>query len=237
MPWSATPTPYLDALALSGLLPVQLPTIAEAIDPEALLAAASGVLITGARSNVHPAHYGGGDEARAEPFDHDRDRTTLPLIRAAIERGLPLLCICRGIQELNVVFGGTLHAVLHEVPGRHDHRGGTDEDPLDERFALRHDVTIEPGGLLADIVGQGELRVNSVHGQAIDRVAPGLRVEARAVDGTVEAVSAPGARAFALGLQWHPEYIIRSDGPSRAVFDAFAAAVRGHAAGQKAAAA
>jgi putative glutamine amidotransferase len=226
--WSATPAPYLDALALSGTLPVQLPTIRERLDPSALVAAASGVLVTGARSNVHPCEYGGGDEEAAKPFDRARDRTTLPLIREAVARGIPLLCICRGIQELNVAFGGTLHAAVHELPGRDDHHGPSDVH-MDERFAPRQDVVVEPGGMLAGILGSGRVRVNSIHRQAIDRVADGLTVEARADDGTVEAVTVDGARTFALGVQWHPEYFVRTDAPSRALFDAFADAARGHA--------
>lgn len=227
LPWSATPAPYLEALAAVGCLPVQLPTLAAPADPAPLLAAASGVLVTGSRSNVHPDEYGGGDEAAAEPFDRARDRTTLPLIRAALREGVPLLAICRGIQELNVALGGTLHAELHELPERDDHRGGSDTD-MDRRFALAHDVEVEPGGVLASILGAGPVTVNSVHRQGLDRLAPGLAVEARAPDGTVEAVSVEGARAFALGVQWHPEYWVRSDGPSRAVLEAFAAAARAH---------
>lgn len=228
MPWSATPAPYLEAVAEVGCLPVQLPTLASNADPAPLISAASGVLVTGARSNVHPDEYGGGDEEAAAPFDRARDRTTLPLIREALRRSIPLLCICRGIQELNVALGGTLHAAVHELPGRDDHRGKSDTD-MDERFALSHTITVDPGGVLADILGAGPVRVNSVHRQGLDRLAEGLAVEAHAQDGTVEAVSVRGARAFALGVQWHPEYLVASDAPSRAVLEAFAAACRTHA--------
>ncbi|MBJ3776025.1 gamma-glutamyl-gamma-aminobutyrate hydrolase family protein [Acuticoccus mangrovi] len=229
--WSGGPSTYLSAVALAGCLPVQLPTITTPIDPTALLDAASGVLLTGARSNVHPSLYGAAETEEAGPFDPDRDRTVLPLIRAALDRKLPLLCICRGLQELNVALGGTLHVAVHEVPGRDDHRGPSDSD-MDARFALRHTVAPAPGGRLAAILGDAEVKVNSVHRQAIDRLADGLEVEARAPDGTIEAVSVRGA-GFALGVQWHPEYFVASDGPSAAVFDAFADAVRAHARGAR----
>lgn len=225
MRWSAGPASYLEAVAVSGCLPVQLPVIAEPLDPAPLLDVCAGVLVTGARSNVHPSAYGGGDEAAAGPFDRLRDRVTLPLIREAIARGVPLLCVCRGIQELNVALGGTLHVAVHEVPGRADHRSAPQAD-LDAWFGLRHEIAPVPGGILAQIVGEAPVRVNSVHRQAIDRLGEGLQVEAVAEDGTVEAVSVPAARAFALGVQWHPEHFVRTDGPSRALFEAFAAAAR-----------
>lgn len=227
---SATPAPYLEALALAGLTPVQLPTVAERFDVAPLLAVAAGVLVTGARSNVHPSHYGAAESETAAPFDRDRDRTSLSLIRAALARGVPLFCICRGFQELNVVFGGTLDPAVHERPGRRDHRGADSAD-MDVRFGLAHDVELAPGGVLAGILGAGPVRVNSVHRQGIDRLGDGLAVEARAPDGLVEAVSVPGA-SFALGVQWHPEYLVRTDSPSRALFEAFAGAVRRHAAGR-----
>lgn len=226
--FSGGPASYMNALALAGLLPVQLPTIAEPIDPSALLDVASGVLVTGARSNVHPAQYGVEETEEAAPFDHLRDRTTLPLIRAAIDRGIPLFCICRGIQEMNVALGGTLFIAVHDVPGRDDHRS-TPQADTDVWFGLKHNVKVDEGGLLADILGAGPVHVNSVHRQAIDKVAPGLRVEAHAYDGTVEAISVPTV-PFALGVQWHPEHFVRTDGPSRAVFDAFADAARAYAA-------
>ena len=228
MMWSATPAPYLDAASEVGCLPLQLPALDVPADFGALLTGVSGVIVTGARSNVHPHEYGGGDIAAAEPFDRTRDATTLPLIRAALTHGVPLLAICRGIQELNVALGGTLHAAVHALPGRLDHRGKSDGD-MDERFALAHDVTVEPGGMLARVLGSATVRVNSVHRQGIDRLGDGLVVEARAADGTIEAVSAPDRPGFVLGVQWHPEYLVRSDTPSRAIWDAFAAAARDHA--------
>jgi len=232
MAWSATPAPYLDAAALVGCVPVQAPTLEAPCDVDALLSATSGVIVTGARSNVHPDEYGGSDVETAEPFDRTRDATTLPLIRAALARGIPLLAICRGVQELNVALGGSLHAAVHSLPDRFDHRGKSD-GTMDERFALAHDVNIVPSGALARLLGSETVRVNSVHRQAIDRLGDGLNVEALAPDGTIEAVTVSNARAFALGVQWHPEYHVRSDGPSRAIFEAFSAAARTHADGRR----
>ncbi|RAI03642.1 gamma-glutamyl-gamma-aminobutyrate hydrolase [Acuticoccus sediminis] len=223
--WSGTPSTYVTAVAVSGCMPVQLPVIAQTLDPAPLLDVASGVLVTGSRSNVHPPLYGAEATEEAGPYDEARDRTTLPLIRETLRRGLPLLCICRGVQELNVALGGSLHAELHEVEGRNDHRSPPQPD-LDARFALRHDVTVARGGCLAAILGDGPVFVNSVHRQGIDRIADGLTVEALAEDGTVEAVSVTGARAFALGVQWHPEHWVRTDPASKAIFEAFADACR-----------
>ncbi|MEM9224701.1 MAG: gamma-glutamyl-gamma-aminobutyrate hydrolase family protein [Pseudomonadota bacterium] len=232
MKFSATPASYCEALALVGLLPVQLPTIAAPIDPSPLLDAADGVLVTGARSNVHPPLYGAPETEAAAPFDRDRDRIVLPLIREAVARGIPLFAICRGIQELNVAFGGTLRGAIHRQENLGEHWTEPHRD-LDERFGLRHQVTIAPGGILAEVFNDASIAVNSVHQQAVDRLAPRARVEASAADGVVEAISIEGAQAFALGVQWHPEHLVASDPASRAVFDAFAEAVNGHAAGME----
>jgi len=229
--WSGGPASYLNALAVVGMLPVQIPTIAEPIDPAPLLDLCAGVLITGARANVHPSLYGAAEIEEAGPFDPDRDRTTLPLIREAVARGIPLFAICRGIQEMNVAFGGTLHHAVHDLPGRDDHRSEQQPD-VDAWFGLRHEIEIREGGLLRPLLGE-TVRVNSVHRQGIDRPAPRARIEAVAGDGTIEAISIEGASAFALGVQWHPEHFVKTDGPSRAVFQAFADAASAHAAQQR----
>jgi putative glutamine amidotransferase len=195
---------------------------------DTLLDTVDGVLLTGSPSNVEPRHYG---TTSREGVKHDpqRDATTLPLIRRAIERAVPLLAICRGIQELNVALGGSLHQHVEELPGRLDHRSPRGR-PLDERYAPRHDVKLTPGGYLARRLGCDSILVNSLHGQGIDRVAPGLAVEAVAEDGTIEAVSVTGAAAFALGLQWHPEYRAAENPISRSLFEAFGEACRERAA-------
>lgn len=224
--WHAAPETYLAALARSfGAIPLILPSLADALDFDALLERVDGVLLTGSRSNVHPSHYGTEPTPKAEPHDPRRDAVTLPLIAAALRRGVPLFAICRGMQELNVALGGTLVAEVVEEPGRKDHRAPASNDP-DVRFAISHEVAIAPGGLLAGILGTGTVRVNSLHRQAIGRLAAGLVVEATAPDGTIEAVSVRDAAGFALAVQWHPEYWIGTDPLSQRLFAAFGEAVR-----------
>lgn len=161
-------------------------------------------------------------------YDTARDSTTLPMIRKAIARGIPLLAICRGIQELNVALGGTLATEIQERDGSMDHRAPV-SDNQDERFAIRQVVTIAPDSCLAGIFGAGEIMVNSVHRQAVDRLGSRLQVEALAPDGTVEAVSVKDARGFAVGVQWHPEYWVKSDSESQKIFRAFGEAARAYA--------
>ena len=232
--WHATPEQYLEALvAAADVLPVIVPSLGERIDLDALLEGVDGVLVTGSRSNVHPAQYGGEVSEKNGPYDLDRDATTLPLIRKAIETGVPLLAICRGIQELNVALGGSLAGEIQEIDGRMDHRGADSED-RNERFALKHNVRIAEGSCLAAIYGAGDIKVNSVHRQSADRLGANLVVEAVAPDGTVEAVSVKDAPAFAVGVQWHPEYWVHSDDNSAKIFAAFGVAVREHRARRRA---
>ncbi|MEO9613517.1 MAG: gamma-glutamyl-gamma-aminobutyrate hydrolase family protein [Nitratireductor sp.] len=228
--WHATPHQYVEA-ALSGanVLPMLLPCFGARIDFDALLDQVGGVLITGSKTNVHPALYGGDATERNGPYDEARDATTLPLIRKAIERGVPLLAICRGIQELNVALGGTLATEIQERPGIMDHRAPPSEFH-DERFAIRHRVSFAEGSCLADLFETGAIEVNSVHRQAVGRLSPRLDIEAVAEDGTVEAVSVPGAKGFAIGVQWHPEYWVETDSASRRIFQAFGSAVRAYVA-------
>lgn len=225
--WHATPNQYLEALmATADVVPVIVPAFGERLDLDSLLERVDGVLVTGSKSNVHPSLYGGDASEKNGPYDPDRDATVLPLIRKAVEKGVPLLAICRGIQEMNVALGGTLFTEVQDIDGRLDHRGP--EGDHDARFALRQNVRIAEGSCLADVFGAGEIVVNSVHRQAVDRVGPNLVVEATAQDGTVEAISVKDAPAFAVGVQWHPEYWVKSDDNSAKIFRAFAQAVRTH---------
>ncbi|WP_294643878.1 gamma-glutamyl-gamma-aminobutyrate hydrolase family protein [uncultured Aureimonas sp.] len=224
--WHAAPSTYLAAImATAGGVPVIVPALADEAAVDVVLDRVDGVLVTGSASNVHPSRYGVEPTPAHEPFDPARDRLTETMIRRAIAREIPLLAICRGHQELNVALGGSLATEIQEFEGRMDHRAPTHPEQ-DGRFALRHPVAVEPGGRLAAIVGAETVEVNSLHRQAIDRLADGLTVEARAPDGTVEAVSVTGADGFALGLQWHPEYWAASDPASRAIFQAFGEAAR-----------
>jgi putative glutamine amidotransferase len=228
--WHATPQQYIEAaVTAAGVLPVLVPSFGDRLDLDRLLASVDGVMLTGSKSNVHPSLYGGDASEANGPYDPARDATTLPLIRKAIGRGVPLLAICRGIQELNVALGGTLATEIHEREGSLDHRAPV-SDNQDERFAIRQNVAIKPGSCLAGVFGAGEIMVNSVHRQGIDRLGPMLQVEAVAEDGTVEAVSVKDSRAFAVGVQWHPEYWAKSDETSARIFRAFGDAVRAHAA-------
>lgn len=228
--WHAAPQQYLDAaLTAAKVLPLMVPSLGDRLDLDSLLSGVDGVLVTGSRSNVHPSLYGGEATEENGPYDPARDATTLPLIRAAIERGVPLLAICRGIQELNVALGGTLATEIQEQEGIWDHRAPA-SDEQDVRFGIRQPVSIKPGSCLAGVFGAGEVMVNSVHRQAVGRLGSRLQVEATAPDGTVEAVSVIDSASFAVGVQWHPEYWVRSDDASARIFRAFGDAVRSHAA-------
>jgi putative glutamine amidotransferase len=216
---------YLNAVVTGiGGIPLIVPSLPGRIDFDALFARIDGVIVTGSPSNVHPPLYGAEPSEAAEPYDHQRDAFTLPLIRAAVDRGVPLLAICRGIQEFNVAMGGSLSPEVAKLPGRHEHH--LDADTNDDRYAIRQDVFLAEGGCLAGIFGSDRIRVNSVHYQGIERLAPGLVVEATAPDGTVEGVSVADSKGFAVGVQWHPEYWVRTDPPSARLFAAFADAVR-----------
>lgn len=186
-----------------------------------------GLMLTGSKSNVWPELYGKEPTEENGPYDRRRDGTTIPLIRAAIRKGVPLLAICRGIQELNVALGGTLASEIQDLPGRMDHRA-PENASQDERFAIRQDIRISEGSCLAGILESEAVRVNTIHRQGIDRLGEGLDIEAVAQDGTVEAVSVRGTKAFAVGVQWHPEYWAETDTPSRQIFQAFGEAVRAH---------
>lgn len=230
MPYHTVGDKYLRAVAeAADGIPLTIPAFGDLLDLPDLVSRLDGLLLTGSPSNVEPGHYGAPASEAAEPHDPHRDATTLPLIRAAIDGGLPLLAICRGIQELNVALGGTLHARVHELPGRDDHRRPRHED-LDVQYGPRHEVKLSAGGAMARLAGGGSLMVNSLHWQAIDRIAEDLSVEAVAPDGTIEAVAVRDAHAFALGVQWHPEYRPLDDAFSTRLFAAFGAAARARAA-------
>ena len=216
---------YLQPLIAMGAIPRIIPSFGPGPDAGELLQGLDGLLLTGAVSNVEPRHYGGGPSSECPPYDPARDSTTLPLLRATLERGLPLLAICRGMQELNVALGGSLFARVHEQPGRLDHRGPKGE-PHEVQYAPRHPVTLAKGGFLAGLARDKDvIHVNSLHWQAIDTLAPELAVEATAPDGTIEAVRVKAAESFAIGVQWHPEWRFAEDEFSQVLFAAFAAAV------------
>jgi len=203
----------------AGAFPVLIPSPASPLEPAAILAQVDGLLFTGAPSNVAPLHYGQIARPGTE-LDEIRDATSLPLLRAAIQAGKPVLAICRGFQELNVALGGNLHQHVHEIPGRLDHREPAGV-PRELEYAPAHRIAIVPDGLLARVSGMTDAMVNSLHHQGIDRLAPGLKAEAHAPDGQIEAVSLPEGRGFLLGVQWHPEWGFAKDPLNRAIFRAF----------------
>jgi putative glutamine amidotransferase len=203
----------------AGALPLLIPVTERALPVAEILAAVDGILLPGAPSNVDPVHYGGPSPA-GMLLDQSRDAASLGLIRAALQAEKPLLAICRGFQEVNVALGGSLHQQVHKLPGRLDHREPKDA-ALAEQYRPSHPVELAEGGLLARLTGRGRLMVNSLHHQGIDRLAFGLKVEAVAPDGQIEAVSRPEGRGFFLGVQWHPEWQWQDDPASRAIFSAF----------------
>ncbi len=209
--------------------PVLLPALGDPLFTEAVVDRLDGVLLTGSPSNVEPHHYGGPGSAPGTLHDPERDASTLPLIPQLVQRGIPLLAICRGLQETNVAFGGTLWQKLQDVEGLLNHRENSGA-PLDEQYGPAHEVTLAPGGLLRRLAGSDRLRVNSLHAQGVQQLAPGLEIEATAPDGVVEAFRVRDAAAFAVAVQWHPEWKLTENEFSRALFAAFGAAVRQRAA-------
>jgi putative glutamine amidotransferase len=198
-----------------------------------LLAVVDGVLLTGARANVHPLRFGAPPDPKHEPYDEGRDSVALPLIEACLERAVPLFGICRGFQEMNVAGGGTLHPEIRELPGRMNHRmprletGEIHPDP-EVVFADRHDVRLTPDGVFARILGRDLIRVNSLHGQGILDVGERIVAEGVAEDGTIEAIRVRDADGFALGVQWHAEYDPQTNPVNRSLFEAFGDAVRAY---------
>lgn len=221
---------YLQAANFAGL-PMVIPAFDESADPDQWLSHVSGLLFTGSPSNVDPSHYQGEASLPGTQHDPHRDRLTLPLIRAAIARGVPVFCICRGFQELNVALGGTLHQRVQDLPGFLDHRE-SQSDLLDEQYAAQHSVEVIGGGFLQRLGVPSVFAVNSLHSQGIERLAPSLRAEALAPDGLIEAVSLPGASGFVLGVQWHPEWKFKDNAISLKLFEAFKAAVSAYTNGK-----
>ena len=203
--------------------PLLIPVGPGMSDIGSLLEVADAILLTGSRSNVAPEHYGEEIPLMPDRLDPLRDALTLPLIRAAVERKKPLFAICRGFQELNVALGGSLHQAVHAVDGHRDHSARTDL-PFEERYGPTHPVTLR--GRLRDWIGSDEIMVNSLHWQGIARIADGLKPEAFAEDGLIEAVRGPDEAAFCLGVQWHPEWAAKSNPVSTVLFRRFGAAAR-----------
>jgi len=222
---AATETAGLAAVVIPSVLPLaQLPALLDRLD---------GLLLTGARSNIEPHHYSDEPSYPGNLHDPSRDATSLNLIPLAIERRLPVLAICRGLQEVNVALGGTLHQKVHEVPGHMDHRE-QEGDPLEVQYGPAHSVELVSGGLLAGIAGGGSAMVNSLHGQGIRTLAAGAAIEAIAPDGLIEAFRLARDDMFLLAVQWHPEWRAGENPFYRGIFERFAQACRKHAAARTA---
>ncbi|MEZ0169619.1 gamma-glutamyl-gamma-aminobutyrate hydrolase family protein [Microvirga sp. TS319] len=227
LPTQSVDEKYLRALVdLSGVDVIILPALENSSGLENILDHVDGILFTGAATNVHPDYFEpGAEEARYRPFDAGRDDAAFRLIRLVCERDLPMLAICRGIQELNVAFGGSLHADIATDEEHHCHGSWVSGAPLEQLYGPAHELLVTPGSFMAALTDGKTPVVNSLHVQAIDRLGNGLTVEARAPDGTIEAVSVDG-RTFSLGVQWHPEFQASENELSRRIFQAFGDAVR-----------
>ncbi|HEY5809843.1 MAG TPA: gamma-glutamyl-gamma-aminobutyrate hydrolase family protein [Povalibacter sp.] len=221
---------YINAIAAGAdAVPVLIPSLGDALGLDDLLGGFDGILLTGSVSNVEPHRYGGPASAAGTLHDPHRDETTLSLIPRAVQAGMPILAICRGFQEMNVAFGGSLWQKLHEVEGFTNHREDT-EAPLDVQYGPAHDVELVEGSLLQKLAGgERHLRVNSLHSQGVQTLGRDLEIEARAPDGVIEAFRVRNAPGFAHAVQWHPEWKFPSNPFSYALFAAFGAAARAYA--------
>ncbi len=230
MPFHRVANKYVRAIPeASKCAPVLIPALGQDTHLASLVDRLDGLMLTGSPSNVEPHHYGGPDSVEGTEHDPVRDETTLPLFRACLEAGVPVLGVCRGIQEMNAALGGTLHQRIFDMPEMMDHRMRRDVE-YDQKYRPAHSIRVREGGLLHNILGETEILVNSLHAQSIDTPGQGVVVEATAPDGIIEAVSIPGAKAFALGVQWHPEHPWPLSTHSRAIFAAFGEACRARAA-------
>ena len=226
-PFHAVGAKYIAAIVnAADCIPVLLPAIGAKQDIAAILELIDGVLLTGSPSNVEPKRYGKAltRAEMAEFLDTARDATTLPLIEATIRAGKPILGICRGFQEMNVAFGGTLHQEVHAQKHLMNHRAK--EGDLDVQYGPSHPVTLTAGGYLQNLLGKNSISVNSIHGQGIDQLGKDLFAEAIAPDGLVEAIRVTSAKNFALAVQWHPEWKVLNNPQYMAIFKAFGDAAR-----------
>ncbi|MGR3572977.1 gamma-glutamyl-gamma-aminobutyrate hydrolase family protein [Brevirhabdus sp.] len=222
-----------DAVAqVADGIPMIIPADPAYTSAEELMQVCDGFLLTGGRPNVHPEEYGEAETEAHGAFDRPRDRITLPLVRACVEAGQPVLAICRGFQEVNVAMGGTLHPEIRDLPGRMNHRMPPD-GTLAEKFELRHKVIFTPDGPFARLMGRDEVLTNTLHGQGIMVPGPRVVIDGHAPDGTPEAIYLKDAPGFLLGVQWHPEWNAAHDPVSRPLFEAFGEAARAWRRGER----
>ena len=203
-----------------GAVPVIIPSMPEYVTVDEIMQVCDGFLFTGGRPNVHPGEYGHEETEAHGEFDRGRDGVTLPLIRACVEAGQPVLGLCRGFQEFNVAMGGTLHPEIRDLPGRMNHRMPPD-GTIEEKFALRHQVRLVEGSPFISIFGSNEVTVNSLHGQGISRLADSFEVEAVSPDGLIEGIRLKNDPGFTVGVQWHAEWEPENHTLSRRLFESF----------------
>lgn len=216
LPKLALTAAYVEAIMRAGGIPVLLPLGLTEADLSLLLGQVDGVLLPGG-GDVHPEFYQEPLTDLIKRIDVERDRLEVAAAREAVSRKLPLLAICRGIQVLNVAMGGTLWAdVPSQMPGAMQH----DFDESHARNYEAHPVTVAPDSLLADVLGTRETAVNSLHHQGIKDLAPGLATTAVAPDGLIEAVEVSD-HFFAIGVQWHPEWLAGDSEPMAQLFARF----------------
>ena len=217
-------------LTCTSGLAVSIPAMTDFMDVGAYVNQLDGLVLTGSLSNVHPSRYGFDPSPPAEPYDQRRDDLTFTLLEQGLACGLPTLCICRGFEEANVFFGGTLHTEIHKVQGFHDHRRPQVPDVVGQ-FGFHHSVDVFDGqwatwlhdaGALPD---NRQVQVNSLHVQGVKDLGLGLHVEARASDGLVEAFSKPDLPGFFWAAQFHYEWDAINILQYRVVFEAFNKAV------------
>jgi putative glutamine amidotransferase len=225
-PFHAVGEKYIAAIVhAADCLPLLIPVLETPLDVTEILTHVDGIFFPGSPSNVEPARYAGAASVAGTLHDPHRDATTLSLIPQAVARGVPVFGVCRGFQEMNVAFGGTLHQRVHEVAGLADHREDK-QQPLEVQYGPAHEVIFEPDSMLRRLAGHDRIRVNSLHGQGVDRLAPGLAIEAHAPDGLIEAFRVKSSANFALAVQWHPEWQVMSNPFSQALFAEFGRAAR-----------
>ena len=210
--------------ALTGAVPLIIPALPETQDVGHLMEVLDGVLLTGGRANVHPDAYGQAETEAHAPFDRSRDEMAFSLVRACVDAGLPLFGICRGMQEMAVAYGSTLHPEIRDLPGRMNHRMLKDL-PREQRYDIRHAVDLAPGGAFEGIYGTSRIEVNTLHGQAILDAGDRIAIEGRAEDTTIEAIAIMDAPGFALGVQWHAEHDPVAQPVNAPLWQAFRAAV------------
>ena len=213
---------YVTALESAGLIPLIVPPLSNADAASAVLDSVAGLVLTGGE-DVDPARYGEKRHEKVRSVNAARDATEAALIKEAQKRGTPVLAICRGIQILNVALGGTL---VQDIPSQCDTDIAHDEESA--RDSRTHEISVEPGSLIATAIATEHCTVNSFHHQSVKRVADGMRVTARSPDGIIEGLESTDEDWWVMAVQWHPEEMTDSAEPwDRGLFQAFARKLEG----------